>query len=50
MIGQMERVANQEDIVAKGQRLGQSPYGILIIASLIEREAKTDEDRPKIAR
>lgn len=50
MIAQMERVTNQEDIVAKGQRLFQSPYGILIVASLIEREAKTDEDRPKIAR
>ena len=50
MIAQMERVANQEDIVIKGERFFQSPYGILIIASLIEREAKTDEDRPKIAR
>ena len=27
-----------------------SPYQILIIASMIEREAKTDADRPKIAR
>jgi UPF0755 protein len=50
MIAQMERVTNQEDIVAKGQRHGRSPYEILIIASLIEREAKTDEDRAKIAR
>ncbi len=50
MIAQMERVTNQEDIVAKGERQGQSPYAILIIASLIEREAKTDEDRAKIAR
>jgi UPF0755 protein len=50
MIGQMERVANQEDIVTKGERFGRTPYEILIIASLIEREAKTDADRPKIAR
>jgi UPF0755 protein len=50
MIVQMERVGNQEDILTKGQQRGQDPYGILIIASLIEREAKTDEDRPKIAR
>ena len=50
MIAQMERVTNQEDIVTKGERFGQSPYGILTIASLIEREAKTDEDRAKIAR
>jgi UPF0755 protein len=50
MIVQMERVGNQEDIVTKGQERGQDPYGILTIASLIEREAKTDEDRAKIAR
>ena len=34
----------------QGQARGQDPYGILVIASLIEREAKTDEDRAKIAR
>ena len=50
MVGAMERVVNQEDIVSKGQRLGRTPYEILVIASLIEREAKTEEDRPKIAR
>ena len=47
----MERVASQEDIVDQGaERSGCTPYEILIIASMIEREAKTDEDRPKIAR
>ncbi len=50
MVGAMDRVASQEDIVTKGQRLGRSPYEVLIIASLIEREAKTEADRPKIAR
>jgi UPF0755 protein len=50
MIGLMERVANQEDILIKGEQLGQSAYGILIIASMIEEEAKLSEDRPKIAR
>ena len=50
MLGQMERVANQEDMLLKGERLSQSPYGILTIASMIEEEARTAEDRPKIAR
>jgi UPF0755 protein len=54
MIGLMERVANQEadqgDILVASEQLGQTPYGILIIASMIEEEAKLAEDRPKIAR
>lgn len=50
MIGLMERVGRQEDIVAKSEQLGQNPYAVLIVASMIEREAKLDVDRPKIAR
>jgi peptidoglycan lytic transglycosylase G len=50
MVGLMERVARQEDIEIKGPALGQTPYGILIIASMIEEEAKLAEDRAKIAR
>jgi UPF0755 protein len=50
MIGLMERVGRQEDIVEKSAQLGQDPYTVLIVASMIEREAKVDEDRAKIAR
>jgi len=50
MIGQMERVANQEDLIAGAQRLGRTPYEILIIASMIEEEASTEDDRLKISR
>ena len=50
MIALMERVGDQEDIVNKSAALGRSPYEILIIASLIEREAKISEDRDKISR
>ena len=45
MLSQMERVGSQEDIVTQGERLFQSPYGILTIASMIKREAKTGADR-----
>lgn len=45
----MERVAKQVDLVAGAKARGYSPYEILIIASLIEREAKIAADRPKIA-
>jgi UPF0755 protein len=38
----------QENIETKAPKFGMSPYQILTIASMIEREAKTDADRPKI--
>lgn len=50
MIALMERVGEQEDIVNGAATLGVSPYEVLIIASMIEREAKVPEDRAKIAR
>ena len=45
----MERVARQVDLTAGAKNRGFSPYEILIIASLIEREAKVPADRSKIA-
>ena len=50
MIALMERVADQEDIVNRSQALAITPYEALIIASMIEREAKVPEDRAKISR
>jgi UPF0755 protein len=50
MVGLMERVANQEGIDDGAARLGRTPYEVLTVASMIEREAKVAEDRPKIAR
>jgi len=50
MVTLMERVANQEDIETKAAIQGRTPYEVLIVASMIEKEAKLDEDRPKIAR
>lgn len=50
MVSLMERVGAQEDIEAGAARLGITPYQVLIIASLIEREAKVPDDRAKIAR
>lgn len=50
MIGQMERVGNQEDLVPGAERLGRTPYEILIIASMIEEEARSEDDRAKISR
>jgi len=49
MIDRMERVATQQGI-EKPPFAGFTPYQILIIASIIEKEARVDEDRGKIAR
>lgn len=50
MIELMERVALQEELELRSSALGVSPYEALIIASMIEREAKVDGDRALIAR
>jgi UPF0755 protein len=49
LVSMMERVARQVDLTAGAKARGFSPYEILIIASLIEREAKVATDRSKIA-
>lgn len=46
----MERVARQEGLADSRKLVGLSPYQTLIVASMIEREAKVAADRPKIAR
>ena len=50
MINLMERVGRQVNIEQGARALDISPYEVLIVASMIEREAKFDVDRPKIAR
>lgn len=50
MAGLMERVVEQENLAERAAELGLTPYQVLIVASMIEKEAKLDEDRPKIAR
>lgn len=50
MVRLMERVGGQLNIEERAPALGMTPYQVLIIASIIEREARLDEDRAKIAR
>jgi len=50
MLKLMERVGRQEGLDDSLNLVGRSPYEVLIIASIIEREAKVQQDRPKIAR
>ncbi|MEI6496223.1 MAG: endolytic transglycosylase MltG [Actinomycetota bacterium] len=50
MAALMERVGRQENIVTNGYVQGLTAYQVLIVASMVEREAKVDADRPLIAR
>jgi len=50
LVKQMDRVGLREGLDQAQAKVGHSPYEVLIVASLIEREAKLDVDRAKIAR
>jgi UPF0755 protein len=50
LVAMMERVGRQENLENSKQLVGYSPYQVLTIASIIEKEAKVEEDRAKIAR
>ncbi len=50
MVREMNRVGTQLNLSANAKKLGYTPYQVLIIASIIEREAKTSRDRGLIAR
>ncbi len=50
LAAQMTRVASNVGLQNSKQIVGMSPYQVLIVASMIEKEAKIDADRPLIAR
>lgn len=50
MVALLERVARQVGLDDSQKLVGVSPYRALIVASMIEREAKIGDDRAKIAR
>jgi UPF0755 protein len=49
MINQMVLVGNREGLDKAQEKVLRTPYEVLIVASLVEKEAKFDEDRAKIA-
>ena len=50
MVAQLDSTLAELDMERQAQALGLSPYQVLTVASLIEEEAGTDEDRPRVAR
>ena len=50
MVSKMEEVGDSIGLDQSQDKVGLSPYQVITMASMIEREAKLPEDRPKIAR
>jgi UPF0755 protein len=50
MVSQFDQVANEEGLANSQATVGYDPYEVLTVASLVEREAKVDEDRAQVAR
>jgi len=50
MVDQYKAVTEDIGLAADAKKLGRSPYEVLIVASIIEREVNQDEYRAKVAR
>ncbi|MGI9023737.1 MAG: endolytic transglycosylase MltG [Acidimicrobiales bacterium] len=50
MVTAFDDNANRIGLPAAATRLGLTPYEVVVVASMVEREARVDEDRPLIAR
>jgi UPF0755 protein len=49
MLEQFAAEARDLDLIDGAESLGYTPYEIVVIASMVEREAKVEEDRAKVA-
>ena len=50
MVDAFDRLATQLNLTGAAARFGITPYQAVIVASMVEREARVDEDRGKVAR
>jgi UPF0755 protein len=50
MVDAFDKLAGSLDLAGAAARLKVTPYQVIIVASIVEREALIDEDRPKVAR
>ena len=50
MVTQYKSVTREIEFEAAAKRLKRSPYEVLIVASIVEREVNKEEYRPKVAR
>jgi UPF0755 protein len=50
MVQRFQQAADANDLVAGSQALGLTPYQVVTVASLIERESRLSDEYPKVAR
>ncbi len=50
MVDSFDQVASQLNLTGAAASFGLTPYQAVIVASMVEREARVDEDRGKVAR
>ena len=50
MVTQYKAVTREIELEASAKKLKQTPYEVLIVASIIEKEVNQDEYRAKVAR
>jgi UPF0755 protein len=50
MVEGFDALATRLDLTGAASRLGVTPYEALVVASMVEREARVDDDRGKVAR
>jgi UPF0755 protein len=50
LVDEWDRIARDAGLMTAKDAVGYTPYEVLIVASLIEREAKFDDERGKVAR
>lgn len=50
MVDRFEQAAKRLDLEARAAALGRTPYEVVVVASLIEREVKFDDEYGKVAR
>jgi UPF0755 protein len=50
MVDRFKEAADSSGLAQRSQELGITPYEAVVVASLIERESRVDEEYPKVAR
>src|SRR5690606_14370357 len=50
MVAQFDHVMDELDVITRAPDVGLSPYEVLIVASMIEKETRVDTERGKVAR